>query len=475
MTTTDSFDMVVLGGGPGGYVAAERAAQLGMRTALVEKSDLGGVCLNWGCIPTKALLESAHAWEMLQNARKYGLTCADAGLDFSAMIARSRAIADRMSKGVGFLMKRRGVTVIRGTGYIKNVADSPDRQHCVEVIPGDGENGVRLKAPHVILATGGRPAALPDTPFDGRKILHSTHAMSLETLPDSMIIIGAGAIGMEFASFYRRIGSAVTVIEMMPQVLPHEDADIVKELNRNLRRQKINVMTDARVTAVDTSGDGVRVTVTTKKGDQAVSADKLLVAVGVRPNSEDLGLDGSGVKTDRGFVTVDERGRTAVEGIYAVGDLTGPPLLAHKASAQALVCVDTIAGLETHPIHFNQIPGCTYCHPQVASVGLTEAAAREQGIDVGIGTFQFRANGRSIAMNETDGNVKLVFNRGDSMRLVGAHILHAMASELIAELGIVLSTGGTAEDIARTVHAHPTLSEAVMEAAEDARGRPVHK
>lgn len=470
MSDTNKFDLLVLGSGPGGYVAAGRAAQLGMKTAVVERENLGGVCLNWGCIPTKALMESAHAWKLMQEVRQYGLSCNEPAFDFPAVIARSRAIADRMSKGVGFLMKSRNVTVITGNGKLALTAD---RKPAVEVT---GESGIgRYEADHVILATGGRPMALPFAPFDGETILNSTHAMSLSTLPKSLIVIGAGAIGMEFASFYRTMGSEVTVIEMLPHVLPLEDDDIVNELSRSLRRQKINVLAGTRVTGVTKDSNGVTVTAESPKGPVTLAAERLLVAIGVRPNSENLGLEDAGVEVNRGFVKTDDYGKTSVPGICAVGDLTGPPLLAHKASAEALVCVDTIAGLSPHPVNRNHIPGCTYCIPQVASVGLTEKAARERGIDVKIGSFPFRANGRSIAMNESDGIVKLVFDAADNHRLVGAHIIHAMASELIAELGVVLTMGGGAEDIGRTIHAHPTLGEAVMEAAEDALGRAVHK
>lgn len=466
----NKYEVIVLGSGPGGYVAAGRAAQLGMKTAVVERADLGGVCLNWGCIPTKALLESAHVFSQLKTAAKYGLTCELPDVNFPEVIKRSRTIADRMSKGVGFLMKNRGVDVVKGTGYLKSVEGS---QATLEVTTSEGVK--TLVASHLILATGGHPMALPGTPFDGVKVLNSSHAMALSEQPESMIIIGAGAIGMEFASFYRSLGTEVTIIEMMSQVLPVEDADIVKELNRSLRRQKLNVLTQSKVTAVDTSGEMVSVDVETPKGNKTLTAEKLVVAIGVSPNTSDIGLESAGVATERGFVTVDGMCRTSVAGVYAIGDITGPPLLAHKASAQALVCVDSIAGLNPQPVPGDHIPGCTYCHPQVASVGLTETAARERGIDVQIGTFQFRANGRSIAMNETEGVVKLVFDKGDDYRLVGAHIMHAMASELIAELGVVLTMNGTACDIAHSIHAHPTLSEAVMEAAEDALGRPVHK
>ena len=470
MTNTDKFDVLVLGSGPGGYVAAERAAQLGMNTAVIERDNLGGVCLNWGCIPTKALMESAHAWKLLHEAKQYGLACSDPSMDFPAVIARSRAIADRMSKGVGFLMKSRNVTVIQGTGKL---ALKSDRKPCLDVTSESGTR--RIDAEHIILATGGRPMALPGTPFDGDKILNSTHAMSLNTLPKSLIVIGAGAIGMEFASFYRTMGTDVTIIEMLPQVLPLEDAEIIHELNRNLRRQKMTVMTGTRVTGVDTSGAGVTVTAEGPKGLATLEAEKLLVAIGVRPNSEDLGCEDAGIEMNRGFIKTDDFGRTNVRGVYAVGDVSGPPLLAHKASAEALVCIDAIAGLRPTPINPDHIPGCTYCIPQVASVGLNEKTARERGIDIKTGSFPFRANGRSIAMGETDGIVKLIFDTAAREKLVGAHIMHAMASELIAELGIVLTMGGNAEDIARTIHAHPTLSEAVMEAAEDALGRAVHK
>ena len=470
MTTITKFDILVLGSGPGGYVAAERAAQLGMNTAVVERENLGGVCLNWGCIPTKALMESAHAWKLLHESKKYGISCSEPVLDFPAVIARSRAIADRMSKGVGFLMKSRNVTVIKGTGKL---AMNPDGTPGLEVTGDDGTT--RIDAGHVILATGGRPMALPGAPFDGDKILNSTHAMSLPALPKSLIVIGAGAIGMEFASFYRTLGTEVSVIEMLPHVLPIEDEDIVNELNRNLRRQKINVFTGTRVTGVATNEAGVTVSAEGPKGPMTLTAEKLLVAIGVRPNSEGLGFEEAGIEMNRGFIKTDGFGRTNVRGVYAVGDLSGPPLLAHKASAEALVCVDAIAGLRPTPINRDHIPGCTYCIPQVASVGLTEKAARERGIDIKTGSFPFRANGRSIAMDETDGIVKLIFDRAAGEKLIGAHVMHAMASELIAELGIVLTMGGNAEDIARTIHAHPTLSEAVMEAAEDALGRAVHK
>lgn len=471
MNETKHFEIVVLGSGPGGYVAAGRAAQLGLKTALVERDNLGGVCLNWGCIPTKALLESAHAWNVLNDAQKYGLSCGDLKLNFSEIIARSRAVADRMSKGVGFLMKSRKVTVVQGSG---KVAMQEDGRPTLLI---SGNTDVeRIDCDHLILATGGSSMQLPGVPFDGKEVLNSSHAMTLETLPKSMVVIGAGAIGMEFASFYRTLGTEITIIEMLLQVLPAEDEEIIKELYRSLRRQKINVLTETRVTRVDVDkGHGVAVHADGPKGQTTVEAEKLLVAIGIRPNSSGLGLEEVGVELNRGFVKTGAFGKTNVSGIYAIGDVAGPPLLAHKASVEALACVDAIAGLNPHPVDLEKMPGCVYCSPQVASVGLTEKAAIERGFDVAVGTFPFRANGRSVAMGETDGIVKLVFDRRAGMLLKGAHILHSMASELIAELGVVLTMKGTAYDIARTIHAHPTLSEAVMEAAEDALGRPIHK
>ncbi len=461
----DHFDIIVLGGGPGGYAAAGRGAQLGFSTALVERDRLGGICLNWGCIPTKALLDSAHAWQVLKQAKRYGLNCDNPSADFSAVIARSRAVADRMSKGVAFLMKTRKVTVISGEGRLS----SPS------TITVTSEGDVReLTADHIILATGGRPVCLPGMTFDGTRIIHSTHAMTRTTLPESMIIVGGGAIGMEFADIYRAFGTDVTVVEMMPSVLPLEDEEIVKELNRTLRRKKIKTLVKTRVESVSLTDSGVSMTVTTPKGETILKADQVLLAVGVQPNSQGIGLEEAGVDLDRGFVRIDERCRTNVPGVYAVGDLAGPPLLAHKASMEGVVCVNGIAGHEPFvPVDYTTIPGCTYCHPQVASVGFTENAAVDAGYTVKKGMFPFRANGRAIAMDEPDGLVKLVFNAADDI-LLGAHIIHAHASELLAQAGTVLTMKGSARDIADTIHAHPTLSESVMEAAAAALGEAVH-
>jgi dihydrolipoyl dehydrogenase len=463
--TIENYDVAVIGGGPGGYAAAGRAAQLGMKTVLVERDRLGGICLNWGCIPTKALLESAHTLDVLKMAGKFGLEPVEHRFEFPKIIERSRKIADRMSKGIGFLMKQRNVTVVKGTGRLSGPGQ-------IDVETADGP--LMLSATHIILATGSRPASIPGIEFDGDKILNSTDAMLLEEPPETLIVIGAGPIGMEFADFYRAFGTRVTVVEMMPQVLPMEDAGIVKELNRSIRRKKITVLTETRVTGVQVDAEGVEVTASGPRGETCLKADTILLAAGVRPNIESIGLDAAGVEIERGFVRVDDHLWTGVKGLFAIGDLTGPPMLAHKASMEAVMCINGIADpLSFEPVDPDQIPGCTYCHPQVASVGLTEARAEARGISVVTGEFPFRASGRSIAMEETEGLVKLVFDAAN-MKLVGAHILHAGASELIAEAGLALKMKATARDLAGTVHAHPTLSEAVMEAAAAALGEAVH-
>jgi dihydrolipoamide dehydrogenase len=470
MNNGQRFDVAVLGSGPGGYVAAARAAQLGMNTAIIERDALGGVCLNWGCIPTKALMESAHAWKIVQNASQHGIECTKPAVNLEKMVAESRRISERMSKGVGFLMKNRGVSVINGVGSVKL---SDEGLPVINV--NNNKETTEITTEHLIIATGGRPKEIPGATFDGETIIHSTHAMSLKELPKSLVVLGAGAIGMEFASFYRTLGAEVTIIEMMSHVLPFEDEDIVNELNRSLRRQKFKVLTDSKVMGVDKEDEGIVVHVENKKGQMEVRAEKLLVAIGIQPNIENLGLEKAGIELDHGFIKTDNLGKTSKSGIYAIGDVSGPPLLAHKASAEALICVDAIAGQNPQPINYDHIPGCTYCIPQVASVGITEKKAVEKGIDVKTGSFPFRANGRSITMGETDGLVKLVFDEADDFRLVGAHIMHVMAGELIAEPSVVIAMEGNAHNIARTVHAHPTLSEAMMEAAEDALGRPIHK
>jgi dihydrolipoamide dehydrogenase len=459
------FQVAVIGSGPGGYVAAGRAAQLGMKTAIIEKDLLGGICLNWGCIPTKALLESAHAYETIKSAEQYGLIAKEPGFDFSKVIARSRQVADRMSKGVGFLMKQRNVTVIKGEARLV----APKGIH----VKSEAES-IELTADHIIIATGAHPVALPGLPFDGKHILNFKHAMSLLEAPKSLVVIGAGAIGMEFADFYRTFGTSITVIEMLPSILPNEDEEIIKELSRTLRRKNIQAVTGSKVEKIEISEGGASVYATTPKGLQVFQAEKVLVSVGVRPNIGSIGLDDLGIAVEKGFIKVDERMRANIPGIYAIGDAAKPPMLAHKASAEALACVNSIAGHDPFiPVNYKAIPSCTYCKPQVASIGMTEKAALESGHAILKGVFPFRANGRSIAMNETEGIVKLIFDK-ESQRLLGAHILHAHASDLIGELSLAISTGADCRAIADAIHAHPTLSEAIMEAAAAALGEAVH-
>ena len=458
------YDVAVIGGGPAGYAAAGRAAQLGMKPVIIEKAELGGICLNWGCIPTKALLESAHGYRFLQHAANLGLRTGQPDYDFPGIIERSRKISDRMSKGIQFLMKQRGVEVINGVACLRDG----------ETLEIDLSGEVRrITAERIVIATGARPAPLPGIDFDGELILNSTDAMTQQAPPPRMIVIGAGAIGMEFADFYNAFGTKVTIVEMMSSVLPNEDEEIVKELNRTLRRKKIDIHVSTRVTGVQLNAGTAIVSALSPKGAIELVAEKVLVAIGVRPNVENLGLEALGVEFQHGFIKVNDRYESSVPGVYAIGDVAGPPMLAHKASMEAVCCINGIAGHGFRPMDYQAIPGCTYCHPQVSSIGLTERSAGEKGLEVVCGVFPFRANGRSIAMDETDGIVKLVFAK-PGLKLVGAHILHAMASELIAELALALRMGATASDIASAIHAHPTLAEAVMEAAGRVLGEAIH-
>ncbi len=460
------WDVAVLGGGPGGYAAAGRAGQIGMKTVLIEQDRLGGVCLNRGCIPTKALLESAHVFKQISNAEKYGIQVGQAEIDFPGIIRRSQKIADRMNKGVIFLMKQRGVTVLNGTG--KLIAPG-------KILVHSEKTTETIEADHIIIATGGNPSSLPGVPFDGQYVLNATHVMNLSALPESMIIIGGGAIGVEFAEFYNALGTEITVIEMLDHILPFEDDEIVREIARAFRRKKIKTLEKTRVTRVIVENGMVTVAAENARGEVITRAEKVLVAIGIRPNTQDIGCKTLGIETDRrGFIRTGEGMATNIPGIYAVGDVSGPPLLAHKASMEAVYCINAIAGKSAPgTLNYARIPACTYCQPQTASVGLTEKKAVQDGYEVITGTCPFRANGRSITMNETDGVVKLIFE-ADTHRLLGAHIAHAGAAELIAELGVALHFNATAEDIAGVVHAHPTLSEAVMEAAAKALGEAIH-
>ena len=459
-------DLIIVGGGPGGYVAAIRAAQLGMQVALVERAALGGICLNWGCIPTKALLRNAEIYHLMQKGADFGLHCDNLRFDFPQVIARSRQVADRLAQGVAFLMRKNQVQVVQGTGRLAGAG-------AVSVHDEQGNATATLNAPNIILAAGARPRELPGLPFDGTQVLSSTEAMLLQEVPGSLAIIGAGAVGVEFAYLYNTFGSRVTLIEMLPQVLPVEDHEISAALHKSLTQQGIDVLVESRVDGVETGDDGLQLQVNTPQGARTVQADKVLVAIGVQGNVESLGLDAAGVHSERGFVPVDAHCRTNVPGIYAIGDLNGQPCLAHVASAEGIAAVEAIAGLDHPGVNYDNIPGCTYCHPQVASVGLSEHAARDAGRNVRVGRFPFAASGKALAVGDSEGLVKVIFD-ADSDELLGTHIIGAEATDLIAEVGIARTLETTHYEVLKTVHAHPTLSEAIMEAVGDAYDEAIH-
>jgi dihydrolipoamide dehydrogenase len=459
-------DLVVVGGGPGGYVAAIRAAQLGMRVALVEREALGGVCLNWGCIPTKALLRNAELYHLMQRGAEFGFEYDNLRFDFGKIIARSRQVAGRLTQGVEFLMRKNKIQVLRGAGRLAGSG----------VVTVQGANGAAeatVRAPHIILATGARPRPLPGLPFDQTQVLSSTEAMVLQAVPEHLVIIGAGAIGVEFAYFYNAFGSHVTLIEMLPQILPLEDNEISTVLHKSLAKGGIDILVNSRVEGAQSTGEGVQVQVQTPDGARAVVGSKVLVAIGVQGNIEQIGLETAGVRSTRGFIPVDAHCRTNVPGIYAIGDVNGPPCLAHVASAEGIATVEAIAGHDTPGVNRQNIPACTYCQPQVASVGLTEQAARQAGHDIRVGRFPFSASGKALAVGESEGLVKVIFD-ADSDELLGAHIIGAEATDLIAEVGIARTLETTHYEILQTVHAHPTLSEAVMEAVGNAFNEAIH-
>ncbi len=459
-------DVVIVGGGPGGYVAAIRAAQLGMQVTLVERESLGGICLNWGCIPTKALLRNAEVYHLMQHAGDFGVSCDNLRVDFGKVIARSRQIAERLSHGIGFLMRKHKINVVRGTGRLAGAG-------VVTVQDAQGTPSATIRAPHIILATGARPRAMPGLPFDHTQVLNSTEAMLLTAVPESLAIIGAGAIGVEFAYFYNTFGSRVTLIEMLPQILPVEDTEIAGLLHKSLERQGLTVHVESRVEHAVVTPQGVQVQMQTPAGAQTLHASKVLVAIGVQGNIEQLGLETAGVHTERSFIPVDAHCRTNVPGIYAIGDVNGPPCLAHVASAEGIATVEAIAGHETPGVNYQNIPGCTYCQPQVASVGLTEQAATREGRTLRVGRFPFTASGKALAVGSSEGLVKVIFD-AETDELLGAHILGAEASDLIAEVGIARTLETTHYEILKTVHAHPTLSEAIMEAVGHAYGEAIH-
>jgi dihydrolipoamide dehydrogenase len=460
-----SYDLIVIGSGPGGYVAAIRASQLGMTVAVVERENLGGICLNWGCIPTKALLKSAEVFDYMNHASEYGLKVGDAQPDFGAVIKRSRDVADSMSKGINFLFRKNKIDSLEGNGRV-----TPTKQ--VEVTGKDGKKEI-YAAKNIILATGARARSLPSMPIDGKKIVGYRKAMTLEKQPKSLIVVGSGAIGMEFAYVYGTMGTEVTIVEYLPNLLPREDKDVSKLTERIYKRKGYKVMTNAEVTAVDTSGKGVVATVKTKKGEEKLEAEMLLSAVGVVANTENLGLEALGIKTDRGLVQVDDYYRTNVPGIYAIGDMIPGPALAHVASHEGIICVEKMAGMDVEPIDYNNIPSCTYCQPEVASVGYTEAAAKEAGYEVKVGKFPFSASGKAKAAGKPDGFVKVLFDAKYG-EFLGAHMIGANVTDMIAEVVVARKLETTGHEIIKSVHPHPTMSEAVMEAAAAAYDEVIH-
>lgn len=458
------FDVVVIGGGPGGYVAAIRAAQLGFNTVVVERDKLGGVCLNWGCIPTKALLKNAEIYTHFKHADEWGISCTDLTFDFSKIVARSRKVAALNSKGVEYLFKKNKIEHVAGSGTL--IAKGK-----VEV-GKDGKSLETISANHVIIATGARPRTLPNVRIDGKQVVSSTEAMVLPSIPKSMIVIGAGAIGAEFAYFYNAFGTKVTLVEMLPTILPIEDKEISKLLESNFRKKGIEIFTQSKVQSV-TTGSGVQIVLDAPGGRKELKAEIALMAIGVQGNIENLGLETPGVKTEKGWIEVDEFGRTNVAGLYAIGDVAGPPWLAHVASREGIICVEAFAGKNPRPIDWNNVPGCTYCQPQVASLGMTEDRAIAEGHEIKVGRFPFSASGKARAIAETDGLVKLIFDAKYG-ELLGAHILGSEATEMIAELAVAKTLETTVSGIAGTIHAHPTLSEAIMEAAENAEGHAIN-
>ncbi|UNY98689.1 dihydrolipoyl dehydrogenase [Zhouia spongiae] len=458
------YDVIVLGSGPGGYVTAIRASQLGFKTAVVEKENLGGVCLNWGCIPTKALLKSAQVFEYLKHADDYGLKVNDVDKDFGAVIKRSRGVAEGMSKGVQFLMKKNKIDVIEGFGKLK-----PGKK--IDVT-NDGKT-TEYSADHIIIATGARSRELPSLPQDGKKVIGYREAMTLPEQPKKMIVVGSGAIGVEFAYFYHSMGTEVTVVEFMPNVVPVEDEDISKQLERNFKKSGIKVMTSSEVTKVDTAGKGVKATVKTKKGEEILEADIILSAVGIKSNIENIGLENVGIATDRDKILVNDYYQTNIPGYYAIGDVVPGQALAHVASAEGILCVEKIKGMHVEALDYGNIPGCTYCTPEVASVGLTEKQAKEKGYDIKVGKFPFSASGKAKAAGTPDGFVKVIFDAKYGEWL-GCHMIGAGVTDMIAEAVVARKLETTGHEVLKAVHPHPTMSEAVMEAVADAYDEVIH-
>jgi dihydrolipoamide dehydrogenase len=461
-----SYDIIVVGSGPGGYVTAIRASQLGLKTAIVERESLGGICLNWGCIPTKALLKSANVYEYLQHAADYGINVKESSADFGAMIKRSRDVASGMSNGIQFLMKKNKIDVLKGNGVLK-------AGKAVEVTDESGNKTTYTAAKGVIIATGARSRELPNLPQDGTKIIGYRQAMTLPTQPKKLVVVGSGAIGVEFAYFYNAIGTEVTIVEYLPNIVPVEDEDVSKQLEKSFKKSGINILTNAAVESVDTSGSGCVVSIKTAKGEEKIECDVVLSAAGVVTNIENIGLEELGIIVDKGRILVDDYYQTNLPGYYAIGDVVPGPALAHVASAEGIICVEKIAGHHPEPLNYGNIPGCTYCSPEVASVGMTEKAAKEAGYEIKVGKFPFSASGKASAAGAKDGFVKLIFDAKYG-ELLGGHMIGANVTEMVAELVAVRKLETTGEELIKTVHPHPTMSEAIMEAAAAAYGEVIH-
>jgi len=460
------YDLIIIGSGPGGYVAAIRASQLKMKVAVVERAELGGICLNWGCIPTKSLLKSAQVFEYLTHASDYGISISgEVKPDFTAMVTRSRNVAEGMSKGVQFLFRKNNIEHLKGFGRLAG-------NNTVEVQDTDG-NKKKYTAKNIIVATGARSKELPNLKQDGKRIIGYREAMTLEKQPGSMVVVGSGAIGSEFANFYQSLGTSVTLVEFLPRIVPVEDEEVSKQLERSFKKIKMKVMTDSTVESVDTSTEKCKVTIKTPKGQEIVEADIVLSAVGITTNIEDIGLESAGVKTDKGKVVVNDYYETSVPGIFAIGDIVHGPALAHVASAEGIICVEKISGMEVEPLDYGNIPGCTYTNPEIASCGLTEVAAKEAGYEIKVGKFPFTASGKASAAGAKDGFVKLIFDAAYG-ELLGAHMIGANVTEMIAEIVVARKLETTGHEIIKSVHPHPTMSEAIMEAAAAAYGEVIH-
>ncbi|MEL1226595.1 MAG: dihydrolipoyl dehydrogenase [Candidatus Neomarinimicrobiota bacterium] len=459
------FDLAVIGGGPGGYVGAIRAAQLGLKVCIIEREKLGGVCLNWGCIPTKALIKNAEVYSLIKESEKYGINVQKISVDFKKNVKRSRDIAQRLSKGIEFLMKKNKIKHLNGIGRLKS-------RNSIEINSNDKVSTV--EADKIIIATGARPKAFPNLSFDSESIISSKGAMLLENPPKDLVIIGSGAIGIEFAYYFNEFGTKVHIVEMMDRILPNEDHEVSEEVEKNFKKSGIKITTGVKVSKIQPMKQNTKVFLEKKASEEILKAEKVLLAVGVTGNINNLGLDDLGIETEAGAIKTDNFNRTNIENIYAIGDVCGPPWLAHVASAQGHLAAEHSAGLNVNPIDYSNIPGCTYCQPQVGSLGMTEEQALSSGFKVKVGRFSFQASGKAMAVGDTVGFVKLIFDEKYG-ELLGAHIVGSEATEMIAELGMAKALEGTWDDLSMTVHAHPTLSEAIMEAAMDAQGHSIHQ